>query len=113
MEGDRPPLRAARRAGLHKRMTGRDDSGYEEARKTGDTARVGAGVLPTLYPGAREGRSPLAFLRKEETCWSVQAMPRRKRQPQERQHSADAERGGTRDRLQSRDRLTRHPNAGQ
>jgi hypothetical protein len=34
-------------------------------------------------------------------------------QPQERQHSADAERGGTRDRLQSRDRLRRHPYAGQ
>ena len=32
---------------------------------------------------------------------------RRKRQPQERQHSADAESGGTRDRLQSRDRLRR------
>src|SRR5665213_4043243 len=40
VKGDRPPLRAARRAGLHKRMTGRDDSGCEEARKTGDTARV-------------------------------------------------------------------------
>ena len=37
----------------------------------------------------------------------------RKGQPQERQHSADAERGGTRDRLQSRDRLRRHPYAGQ
>jgi hypothetical protein len=34
-------------------------------------------------------------------------------QPQERQHSADAERGGTRDRLQSQDRLRRHPYAGQ
>ena len=44
VEGDRPPLRAARRVGLHKRMTGRDDSGSEEARKTGETARVGAGV---------------------------------------------------------------------
>ena len=72
-------MRAARRAGLHKRMTDRDDSGCEEARKTGDTARVGAGVLPALYPGAREGRSPLAFLRKEETCWLVQAMPGRKK----------------------------------
>ena len=37
---------------------------------------------------------------------------RRKRQPQERQHSADAESGGTRDRLQSRDRLRRHPQRG-
>ena len=42
-----------------------------------------------------------------------QPRERRTGQPQERQHSADAERGGTRDRLQSRDRLTRHPNAGQ
>jgi|ERR1700682_888082 len=37
---------------------------------------------------------------------------RRKRQPQERQHSADAESGGTRDRLQSRDRLRRPPQRG-
>ena len=62
-------------------MTGREDlgdSGCEKARKTGDTARVGAGVLPALHPGAREGRSPLAFLRKEETCWLLQAMPGRK-----------------------------------
>lgn len=31
-----------------------------KARKTGETARVGAGLFPALYPGAREGRSPLA-----------------------------------------------------
>ena len=37
-------LRTARRAGLHKRMTAREDSGCEEARKTGDTTRVGAGI---------------------------------------------------------------------
>ena len=37
-------LRAARRAGLHKRMTAREDSGCEEAPKTGDTTRVGAGI---------------------------------------------------------------------
>jgi hypothetical protein len=46
-------------------------------------------------------------------CREAPSMNKKKRYPQEGQHSADAARGGTRDRVQSQDRLKRHPNEGQ
>ena len=45
-------------AGLHKRMTGRDDSGREEARKTGETARVGAGASRRFTLARARGGAP-------------------------------------------------------
>jgi hypothetical protein len=57
-EGDRPPLRAARRAGLHKRLTGCKASGCGEARKTGETARVGAGICRRFTLVRARGGAP-------------------------------------------------------
>jgi hypothetical protein len=51
-------LRAARRAGLHKRMIAREDSGCEEARKTADTTRVGAGFRRRLTLVRARGGAP-------------------------------------------------------
>jgi hypothetical protein len=45
---------------------------------------------------AQRGAEPISFSAKEESC-CCKPFPGRKRQPQERQHCADAERGGTRD----------------
>src|SRR6202167_1465930 len=64
---------AARGAGLHKRMASRGDSRSETARKTGDTARVGAGIWPALYPGAREGRSPTVLHGERSVSANAQA----------------------------------------
>jgi hypothetical protein len=58
LEGGSPAWRAAERAGLHKRMTCREDSGCEEARKTGDTARVGAGVCWRFTLARESGGAP-------------------------------------------------------
>jgi hypothetical protein len=56
--GDHTP--AGPLAGLHKHMTGREDSGSEEARKIVGTARVGVGVR-RRFTLAREGRSPIVL----------------------------------------------------
>ena len=100
--GGSPACRAARRAGLHKRITGRKDLGCEEARKTGDTARSApafAGASPWCARGAEPHSSSIrkrSVGRSDSEDHSRVARPV-KRQPQERQHSA-AE-GGTRNRL--------------
>jgi hypothetical protein len=101
--GGSPSLRAARRAGLHKRMTGREASGCGEARKTGETARVGAGVCRRFTLVRARGGARRLFKREKKRMGGAQAETTRgsrdrlKGQPQEGQHSA-AE-GRTRDRL--------------
>jgi hypothetical protein len=84
-------------------MTGRETSGWEEARKTGEIARVGAGVC-RRFTLVRARRGAAEFFKREKKRMGGApaettrgSRDRLKGQPQERQHSA-AE-AGTRDRL--------------
>ncbi len=100
--GGSPAGRAARRAGLHKRMADRKNSGCERARKTGETARVGAGISRCFTLARARGGAPWFFNSEKKRMGGALAETTRgsrdrlEGQPQERQHSA-AE-GGTRDR---------------
>jgi hypothetical protein len=70
---------------------------------------------PALYPGAREGRSPLVLPSERAPsarCQRSHLMARRKKSGR-RSVSTAPPSGGTRDRLPSRDRLKRHPQEGQ
>jgi hypothetical protein len=112
-EGDRPPFRAARSAGLHKRVPSLGED-RRKARKTGETARVGAGfgrrftlarVAPvaakplggTMNKGQPQERQHSAAVRRD--AGRLPCRDRLRRHPQEGQHRAIAERGGTRDRV--------------
>ena len=62
-------LRAARRAGLHKRMTAREDSGCEEARKTGDTTRS-APAFAGASPWCARGAEPHSSSIEKRSVWA-------------------------------------------